>query len=1159
MAGPIKDILFRLSGDEDDATEALKKVATELEAFSRIRAEAGATVDTGDADSRLEKLTARLDELSLSTANPDIEVDIAAAQADIATVRAELAALPDEVNIDVKIDQDRTITDRIQGIARATSYLGRAVESDAASAPSFFERLGKSGVNLGGFSTQLRTAVPLMGALLGVVGALVGGLGSLAASAAFAAAGLGALAVAGGAALVPALGLGIAAIADFKANATTAGTAAYQLSQSFSDLADKLDISPAVHIAERGLATLTDRLSNLPLQSTIGRSLESFSRQLSKGFQGFGDVVFKPGVLRQIGQTIREAGRALRPLGRVVGDVFRILTNIADAAMPFLREAIRGMANGLHNMVEDTSNIAHLRDVVGVLVKHLQAWFNLLTAISRVFIGFAKAAAPMGLKLVKFFGDAANNLADWANSEDGRERIREFLRRTVPLFKDLATLIGHVVVLLLLLAEAAAPVLDAFVKIADFVAKVLIVVLDWLDQTQHGIKAWGRDWDAVWGAIKRAVAKVVGPIIKQVRDFMRLLGRIWENIKSDAVGTWRDLARSADTIWDGMTGGIRDLWHALGRNLRNLWDGLKTDARAVWGLIQAAIVNPVRAMARLVSRIFGRVAGAFGDLLHSFAVVGGAIAGVFQTVGGTIANIIKWIIDKVNKAIGLLGSLKDKLSDSGFGISTPGISIKHVGPIPVPIPHGFGVSVGGINFPQEGGMFRVPGRGDGDKVPMRFMLEPGEWVGVMNKKAAAWVDAMNEEHPRHHMQRGGSVQLLPGVNMSVGDEPQILRDLGVFSALMRKVVYVISGYRSPAHSVAVGGFANDPHTQGAAADIGLGSGSRDSMFGVAESILNKAGLYRPFYPQSAAEVNHVQLLHGAAGAAGAAVAAVAKMIPKIKVKGRGVASLITQGAADHVRDAANNFISKLQPKVSSSVSLAGIKGPLPSMAAQIAQRAGAGREATLALFEALLAESGMGTSSSNVLQLLPSTAAGVGIGATDAAGQIAGFLTKGWGYVDPQFGDVHGAIAGAGHVSPASRLAQAIQGSAFADGSNYAAQAGSAAALLHKLGVRGFAAGVRNFAGGLMLVGEHGPELLNARGGTNVRDAQHTAAILDRLAHGTGGPLDGLQLIVKGDIYSPYPNPVRAVLGSKEFPVAVQKEITGRSAHARQHARMRNR
>ena len=76
-------------------------------------------------------------------------------------------------------------------------------------------------------------------------------------------------------------------------------------------------------------------------------------------------------------------------------------------------------------------------------------------------------------------------------------------------------------------------------------------------------------------------------------------------------------------------------------------------------------------------------------------------------------------------------------------------------------------------------------------------------------------------------------------------------------------IYGISGYRSPAHSVAVGGFANDPHTQGLAEDIGVGSLLRSSAASIPEATLARFGLYRPFDPSgdpNNTEVNHVQLI-----------------------------------------------------------------------------------------------------------------------------------------------------------------------------------------------------------------------------------------------------------------------------------------------------------
>lgn len=106
----------------------------------------------------------------------------------------------------------------------------------------------------------------------------------------------------------------------------------------------------------------------------------------------------------------------------------------------------------------------------------------------------------------------------------------------------------------------------------------------------------------------------------------------------------------------------------------------------------------------------------------------------------------------------------------------------------------------------------------------------------------------------------GRVVIDPGVNVTYGDEPRIVAALRRLSANIGKTIFVISGYRTPAHSVAVGGFADDPHTKGIAADIGIGAPIRSTASSVSALQLRRAGLYRPF--GGAAEINHVQLLGG---------------------------------------------------------------------------------------------------------------------------------------------------------------------------------------------------------------------------------------------------------------------------------------------------------
>jgi Peptidase M15 len=103
----------------------------------------------------------------------------------------------------------------------------------------------------------------------------------------------------------------------------------------------------------------------------------------------------------------------------------------------------------------------------------------------------------------------------------------------------------------------------------------------------------------------------------------------------------------------------------------------------------------------------------------------------------------------------------------------------------------------------------------------------------------------------------------PGTQQTQGQLPVITADLNALGHALGVTIYGISGYRSPVHSVAVGGYATDPHTKGEAEDIGVDSLLRASAARISEAELAKFGLYRPLDPSDNpdnTEVNHVQLL-----------------------------------------------------------------------------------------------------------------------------------------------------------------------------------------------------------------------------------------------------------------------------------------------------------
>jgi peptidoglycan hydrolase CwlO-like protein len=91
--------------------------------------------------------------------------------------------------------------------------------------------------------------------------------------------------------------------------------------------------------------------------------------------------------------------------------------------------------------------------------------------------------------------------------------------------------------------------------------------------------------------------------------------------------------------------------------------------------------------------------------------------------------------------------------------------------------------------------------------------------------------------------------LAPGTNYTVNEEPVIAARLDALGKALHLHLIGISGYRSPQHSVEVGGFADDPHTRGEASDT-------PGVEGVPEAVLLEFCLTRPF--PGPAEADHIQ-------------------------------------------------------------------------------------------------------------------------------------------------------------------------------------------------------------------------------------------------------------------------------------------------------------
>lgn len=193
---------------------------------------------------------------------------------------------------------------------------------------------------------------------------------------------------------------------------------------------------------------------------------------------------------------------------------------------------------------------------------------------------------------------------------------------------------------------------------------------------------------------------------------------------------------------------------------------------------------------------------------------------------------------------------------------------------------------GGLRGVVAGGELLVANRHTEGRVDHKLAV--GAALGLWDPTSlGSEVAGETRPHDAPRYAKGGFIAD-PGTVQNVGKLPQITSDLQRMGEAMGWEVYGISGYRSPQHSVEVGGFPNDPHTRGEAEDVGINSQTLESARVLTAFILARFGLERPFYPASAHEVNHIQLLGsgipgGAREALSIAQAAVTSAMHAIKV------------------------------------------------------------------------------------------------------------------------------------------------------------------------------------------------------------------------------------------------------------------------------------
>lgn len=361
---------------------------------------------------------------------------------------------------------------------------------------------------------------------------------------------------------------------------------------------------------------------------------------------------------------------------------------------------------------------------------------------------------------------------------------------------------------------------------------------------------------------------------------------------------------------------------------------------------------------------------------------------------------------------------------------------------------------------QSGGPLKIGGSGTGDIVPGLFpegtfilnrnaaaaagfqgggmvpaMVEPGEVAFPPEMAAAA--EVWNSLFPRHR-QSGG------GLNFALGPHNVPPIQYAADHAGGNSHVHV-TGTTTP-WVVALGkrlqgmGFMVSEHPAfgGVQGQHSATGGHYDALAIDINSAAN----------ETRAEVAQIARLLGSGGIAGQV-----KRLARVMLEGpKGPLLSLGQAALDRVHKGGTSFLDRQQPKVSEGQGLTG-SGDVEQTFARVAKKLSTSKTATLALGMAGYAESGMrdlsygDASSQGALQLLASTASGMGISPHDEKAIASAFFTRG-------FYGRGGANQLAAAGLPAHLVAQGVQGSAFSSGSNYAAQRGPAQAWMQRYGLK---------------------------------------------------------------------------------------------------------
>ena len=768
------------------------------------------------------------------------------------------------------------------------------------------------------------------------------------------------------------------------------------------------------------------------LQPLLGRYADDFENlglEISSAMQSAAEALSDPEWAGAFDDILETATEIVEPLASAAGSAAEVVRNIAVGALPHVEALADEIDDLFAGLADDTADADKVSDTIDDLVEHTKDWLELTRAVGDLLATVFGGGAEQGQSLVNSLTGVVEKWDEFLETPEGQAEMRQFFVDSIEFAKDLGTVIGDVVGVVLWMSEAYGKADRAWDDFEESVTRGCDIIIDGI---RGGIGS-AIDWTV--GAVMDLTDFVIGGFTSMLYPIEKVL-----EIASKVPGIGGK--------FKGMLAGVREARDGLDEFRESLRDS--TDPEPVVENLRRLRIDSGREMRDFRENVKRNTDEIKLQLGSSSAEGKAALSKNFDEAMGAVRTAMRRGVVSTREGMAEIRRLmRENLKLYGFteeqarNETRPGSGTRYDGG-PQEGTRGLGNARGGRIRRAVGGWLGAPGMVGHDSIEreaphgasvlnrhqlpfadlalhldgaggidgllaapapdaggptVRYIGAPGELeLGphgtrrldtALRRQGFGDLDSLFASVTTPHYMATGGIVPVPGfpgerANTSILDE---------IAALVRRFPTLIltdafgPGHKSPGHTVTgtAADFAGPDAVMDAAVKLLVAKGYKvgyDGRYG-SEGWPG----HGPAAGQGGSNA-HLHVEFGSRGALGAAM----RTIRRVRVKGvRGALGEIAQGAVDRARGAANDRLEQLAGtpmpggRGAPGATTKGGELAVAEAFARAVRAAGSRGKATLALFEAGQHESGMrnltygDSTSQGPLQLLASTAQSMGL------------------------------------------------------------------------------------------------------------------------------------------------------------------------------------